>query len=282
MINRKKHRRSGRNSDADGQELSPSRTGGRASHNWLYGIHACLAAIANPERKIRRIVITTQSANDLHISATEALNAVLEDYPDAIRPVLEFKDRRELEALLPRDAVHQGICIDAAALAYPVIEDVFRLADGKSSACIVMLDQATDPRNIGAIMRTAAGFGALAVVVQDKHAPEITGAMAKAASGAVERLPLVRATNLARTLELLKQENFWTVGFAGQATDNLGHKTLQGRNVIVLGAEGAGLRRLTRETCDLLVKIPISDSMESLNLSNAAAIALYQFVQSNA
>ena len=282
MSKHKKHRRSGRNSDADGQELEPSRTGGRASHNWLYGIHACLAAIANPERKIRRIVISTGVANDLEISATEALNDIMAEYPEAIRPTLEFKDRRELEALLPREAVHQGICLDAAPLPYPVIEDVFRLADGKSSACVLVLDQATDPRNIGAIMRTAAAFGALAVVVQDKHAPEITGSMAKAASGAIERIPLVRVTNLARTLDLLKLENFWTVGFAGQATDNLSHKTLQGRNVVVLGAEGAGLRRLTRETCDLLVKIPISDSMESLNLSNAAAIAMYQFVQSNA
>jgi 23S rRNA (guanosine2251-2'-O)-methyltransferase len=282
MAKRKKQYRGDANADADGPDIGTSRTGGKAQHYWLYGIHACLAAISNPARQIRRIVIATQSVDTIEEAVCEAANAVLEQYPEAIRPNIECRDRRELEALLPRDAVHQGICLDATPLPYPVIEDVFQLADGKSSACVLVLDQATDPRNIGSVMRTAAALGALAVVVQDKHAPEITGAMAKAASGAIERLPLVRVTNLARTLDQLKQEEFWTVGFDGHATDLLTPKTLVGRNVIVLGAEGAGLRRLTRETCDLLVKIPITESVESLNLSNAAAIALYQFVQSNA
>lgn len=282
MAKRNKQRRGGRNADADGQDIGTSQTGGRASHYWLYGAHACLAAIANPARQVRRIVMSTSSDSDLEAAACEAANEVLEDYPEALRPQIEHKDRRELEALLPRDAVHQGICMDCTPLPYPVIEDVLELADGKSSACVLVLDQATDPRNIGSVMRTAAALGAIAVIVQDKHAPEITGSMAKAASGAVERLPLVRATNLARTLGQLKQAEFWTVGFDGHATEYLSAKTLQGRNVIVLGAEGAGMRRLTRETCDLLVKIPISENMESLNLSNAAAIAMYQFVQSNA
>jgi len=200
----------------------------------------------------------------------------------APRPSIEFRDRRELDALLPRDAVHQGICVDLTPLPAPAIEDVIADSRDLSAACVVVLDQATDPRNIGSVMRTAAAFGALAVIVQDKHAPDITGAMAKAASGAVERLPLVRVTNLARALDLLKAAEFWCVGFDGHATDYMEPKTLRGRNAIVLGAEGAGLRRLTRETCDLLVKIPITDAVESLNLSNATAIALYQFMQSNA
>jgi len=283
MAKRKKHYRSPPKTDADGQVLSPSRTeGGRASHYWIYGVHACLAAIMNPARNVRRIVMATQSAGNIEGAVCEAVDKMLEEYPDAVRPQIECRDRRELEALLPRDTVHQGICIDATPLPYPIVEDILELAEGKDSACVVMLDQATDPRNIGSVMRTAAAFGALSVIVQDKHAPEITGAMAKAASGAIERLPLVRATNLARALGQFKQAGFWCVGFDGQATDHLNAKTLQGRNVIVLGAEGAGLRRLTRETCDLLVKIPISERVESLNLSNATAIALYQYVQSNA
>jgi len=244
-------------------------------------MHACIAAIANPARQVHRIVAATQNADDIEIPVCDAANAAVQANSEVVRPQIEWRDRRELHALLPRDAVHQGICVDATPLPHPVIEDLIEAADGLSSACIVILDQATDPRNIGAVMRTAAAFGALGVVLQDKNAPDITGSMAKAASGAMERLPLVRVTNLARTLGQLKAAEFWCVGFDGHADDYLSAKTLQGRNVIVLGAEGAGLRRLTRETCDLLVKIPISDAVESLNLSNAAAIALYQFVQSN-
>ncbi|MFC1674074.1 23S rRNA (guanosine(2251)-2'-O)-methyltransferase RlmB [Pseudomonadota bacterium] len=279
---RKDHQTTEAPTATSGRELAPAsrKQGGRAPHNWLYGIHACIAAIANPERQIRRVVGATQSADDLEVPIIEAANAAAEvsEHP---APQIEWRDRRELDALLPRDAVHQGICVEAAPLPYPVIEDITEAAQGMSSACVVVLDQATDPRNIGSVMRTAAALGALAVIVQDKHAPDITGAMAKAASGAVERLPLVRVTNLARTLDQLKAAEFWCVGFDGHATDYLSPKTLQGRNAIVLGAEGAGLRRLTRETCDLLVKIPMSDAVESLNLSNAAAIALYQFAQSN-
>jgi 23S rRNA (guanosine2251-2'-O)-methyltransferase len=246
----------------------------------LYGVHACLAALANPNREVHRIVLATQSTDELEAPVCDAANEGME-LGGAPRPSIEFRDRRELDALLPRDAVHQGICIDVTPLPTAIIEDIIEQARDMSSACIVVLDQATDPRNIGAVMRTAAAFGALAVVVQDKHAPDITGSMAKAASGAVERVPLVRATNLARTLDQLKTAEFWCVGFDGHATDYLTAKTLQGRNAIVLGAEGAGMRRLTRETCDMLVKIPMSDAVESLNLSNAATIALYQFAQSN-
>lgn len=277
MAKRKKHRRDDRGPASKGA----GNASGRGGLPRLYGIHACLAALANPARDVDRIVIASQSAEDLEVPAVEAANAAIAENPEARRAQIEFRDRRELDALLPRDAVHQGICIDVTPLPNPVIEDVLDAARGLDSACVVVLDQATDPRNIGAVMRTAAAFGALGVVVQDKHAPDITGAMAKAASGAVERIPLVRATNLARALEQLKTAEFWCVGFDGHTETSLDADTLKGRNALVLGAEGAGLRRLTRETCDLLVKIPITDAVESLNLSNAAAIALYQFAQSN-
>lgn len=281
MAKRKKQHRGGPRREADVDTPIHSRTSGKATTQWIYGMHACIALIANPARHVRRIVAATQNADDLEIPVCDAANEAMELNPESVRPQIEWRDRRDLHDLLPRDAVHQGICVDASPLPYPVIEDLIVAADGMSSACIVILDQATDPRNIGAVMRTAAAFGALGVVVQDKNAPDVTGTMAKAASGAVERIPLVRVTNLARTLGQLKAAEFWCVGFDGHADDYLSPKTLQGRNVIVLGAEGAGLRRLTRETCDLLAKIPISDAVESLNLSNAAAIALYQFIQSN-
>ena len=284
MAKRKKYTHGRAKAVVQGQapdQTRPLEKVGKTGKNWIYGRHACLAAIANPVRHIRRIVLSTQGAEEIEAEVCDAGNRILENYPDAIRPSVEYRDRRELSALLPRDAVHQGICIDASPLPHPVIEDLIEEATGLNHACLLVLDQATDPRNIGAVMRTAAAMGALGIVVQDKHAPEITGTMMKAASGAVERLPLVRVTNLARTLDLLKQAEFWCVGFDGHATEHLSAKTLQGRNVVVLGAEGAGLRRLTRETCDLLVKIPILDTVESLNLSNAAAIALYQYVQSN-
>jgi len=281
MAKRKKQHRGGPRTDADVEAPLNPRTSGKGPTQWIYGMHACIAAIANPARQVHRIVGASQNADDIEIPVCDAANAAVEANEEAVRPQIEWRDRRELHALLPRDAVHQGICFDASPLPSPVIEDLIEAADGMSSACIVILDQATDPRNIGAVMRTAAAFGALGVVLQDKNAPDITGSMAKAASGAMERLPLVRVTNLARTLGQLKAAEFWCVGFDGHADDYLSAKTLQGRNVIVLGAEGAGLRRLTRETCDLLVKIPMSDAVESLNLSNAAAIALYQFVQSN-
>lgn len=276
MAKRRKPHRNERHTDGELVKNPPSRGG----NPLLYGVHTCIAALANPAREVRRVIMATQSADDLEVPVCDAANAAV-DLGGAPRPSIEFRDRRELDALLPRDAVHQGICVDVGPLPLPVIEDVIEDAKGLDTACVVILDQATDPRNIGAVMRTAAAFGAMAVIVQDKHAPDITGAMAKAASGAVERLPLVRATNLARTLGQLKDAEFWCVGFDGHATDYLSAKTLQGRNAIVLGAEGAGLRRLTRETCDLLVKIPMSDAVESFNLSNAAAIALYQFAQSN-
>ena len=254
-----------------------SRGGSGAHQNWIFGHHAGLAAIANPERKVLRIVVSKQSVDDGLIF--EIKDAVIE--AGIARPGPEQKDRAALDDIFGWGAVHQGLAVQVASLEQPELEDLIDLAQSQESACIVVLDQATDPRNIGAVMRSAAAFGAMGLVVQDRNAPEMTATMAKAASGAAERLPLVRVTNISRAIEDLKKHEFWAVGLDGSATEVLDRKVMKGRIVLILGAEGSGLRRLVAETCDHLVKIPILGSVESLNLSNAAAVALYSFAESN-
>ncbi|MBT5940874.1 MAG: 23S rRNA (guanosine(2251)-2'-O)-methyltransferase RlmB, partial [Rhodospirillaceae bacterium] len=157
------------------------------------------------------------------------------------------------------------------------IETICRNED--DNAIVVILDQVTDPRNIGAIMRSATAFGAAAIIVPDKHTPEATAVLAKAASGALDRLPVARVTNLARALGQLKEAGFWTVGLDAEASQTLAEAKLSGKLAIILGAEGKGLRRLTAEKCDFLVKIPIDAQADSLNVSAAAAITLYEIVR---
>ncbi|PIW25846.1 MAG: 23S rRNA (guanosine(2251)-2'-O)-methyltransferase RlmB [Rhodospirillales bacterium CG15_BIG_FIL_POST_REV_8_21_14_020_66_15] len=249
------------------EDGSSPRGGLRAA--WIYGRHAVLAAIANHERAISRIVAAPGQAEEV-AAALRAKGA-----PSA-RPQAETLGRREIDALLPQGAVHQGMAVLAPPLAQQAVEDVCARARPLDGALVLVLDQATDPHNIGAILRSAAAFGAMAVIVQDRNAPEATGALAKAASGALETVPLVVATNLSRALEHLKDAGFWCLGLDGEAPGLIGDADLSGRIALVLGAEGAGLRRLVKEHCDLLVRIPIHPAMESLNLSNAAAVALYE------
>ncbi|HIJ64183.1 MAG TPA: 23S rRNA (guanosine(2251)-2'-O)-methyltransferase RlmB, partial [Rhodospirillaceae bacterium] len=194
-------------------------------------------------------------------------------------PQPEGIERADLDVLLPMGAVHQGLALAADPLPELQIIDLLDAARGRDSAQLVVLDQVTDPHNAGAVLRSAAAFGALAVVVQDRHAPEQTGTLAKAASGALERVPLVRVTNLVRALEELKSGGFWIAGLAGDAEQTLAAAGLNGKIALVLGSEGDGLRRLTREHCDHLVRLPQTDQVESLNVSNAAAVALYELVR---
>lgn len=236
---------------------------------WLYGDHAVAAALANLHRRCLRLVGPDRRTVD----------ALVADIPAERQPAIEILDRSEVDALLPPGAVHQGIALLAALLPDRSVADICEAAKETPNARVVILDQVTDPQNVGAVLRSAAAFGAMAVIMQDRHAPPATGALARAASGALERVALVRAVNLNRALGELKDAGFWTIGLDGSAPASLAATRPDGKTALVLGAEDRGLRRLTREACDTLARIPISSEVESLNVSNAAAIALYELTR---
>lgn len=237
---------------------------------WLYGIHTALAALSNPERRCSRILIC-EPALEGRIANSGGTRPL---------PHIECVSRGEMDMILPEGAVHQGIAVFASPLPQVSLDTICRQVAGRPSVRLVALDQVTDPQNIGAIIRTSAAFGASAIIVQDRHTPPITGALAKAASGGLEHCPLVRVTNLARALDSMRRAGLWCVGLDGAAPNSLQAATVAGPMVVVLGAEGSGLRRLTREHCDMLARIPYSGPVASLNVSNAAAIALYEFSRS--
>ena len=271
----KKHKKRPSRTLSDAGALPGKRPGKRHSGtgrggDWIYGTHAVLAALANAERKCLRIVLSSTASAGLENDIEQACSIV------SGRPNPESLNREQIGALLPPGAVHQGLALLASPLAGVTIEDVIKNTQSKAEASVVVLDQATDPRNVGAVMRSAAAFGASAVIVQDRHAPPLTGALSKAASGAVEWVALVRVVNLARAIASLKDAGYWAAGLDSGAGGTLAQADLSGRVALVLGAEGSGLRRLTRDTCDELLKVPVADDSDSLNLSNAAAVALYE------
>ena len=244
----------------------------RSGHQsvWLYGRHPVLAALANPDRKLERLLATRDVA-ERH--AADFAAAGLSAKP-------EILPREDLAQRLPAGAVHQGIAALVAPLEEVQLEDV--LARCRDNALVLALDQVTDPHNVGAILRSAAAFGVAGVIVTERHAPADTGVLAKAASGALEIVPLVRAVNLARTLDQLKEAGFWLYGLDEQGDVRIGDLDLAGRACIVLGAEGEGLRRLTAEKCDRLVTIPTEAKLAALNVSNAAAVAAYEWARRRA
>jgi len=209
-----------------------------------------------------RLIATADRARDLQ--------PILSKHRRDVR--IETVEGHEIGRLLPQGAVHQGMALRAQPLEDVGIDDIAEPAEG----VLLMLDQVTDPQNVGAILRSAAAFGAKGVIVQDRNAPTLGGALAKAAAGAVDRIPCARVTNLSRALERLSELGWRTVGLAGEADQTLA-EALDGRpTVLVLGSEGEGLRRLVAEHCDALGSIPMPGGFESLNVSNAAAIALYE------
>ncbi|WP_442865521.1 TrmH family RNA methyltransferase [Acidocella sp. MX-AZ03] len=235
---------------------------------WLYGTHAVAAALKNPERLFRRLVITEEAQASL---AAEA------PLPWPIQPEISPRERIDqiLAAKPGSGIVHQGIALLADQLEAPSLQEAL-LRPGP----VLVLDQIFDPRNVGALMRTAQAFGACAVVAQDRNAPEETGALAKAASGALETIPLLRITNISRTLTALKDADVWVVGLDGHSQTRLRGEAFAGRRVaLVLGSEGEGMRRLTRETCDEICALAMPGGMESLNVSAAGAVALYELTR---
>jgi 23S rRNA (guanosine2251-2'-O)-methyltransferase len=224
----------------------------------LWGKHAVAAALDNPNRKVLRAWATREAAAFMRFP--QELPLTLAEAPDLAR-------------MVPGDAPHQGVVIEVEALDEPWLDGLLGAAPER--ALLLVLDQVTDPHNVGAILRSAAAFAAIGIVTQDRHSPPESGVIAKAASGALERLPWARVVNLARALEEIGEAGFWRIGLAGDADTDLRQALGSPRIALVLGAEGAGLRPNTREHCDALARLPISDAMESLNVSNAAAVALY-------
>jgi 23S rRNA (guanosine2251-2'-O)-methyltransferase len=231
---------------------------GTQRHPRLWGRHAVAAALDNPERRVLRAWATREAA--AYMRFPENVAVTLAEAPDLAR-------------LVPGDAPHQGVVIEVEPLEDAWLDEL--LGHEAERAVLLVLDQVTDPHNVGAILRSAAAFGALGIVTQDRHSPPESGVVAKAASGALERVPWVRVVNLARALEEIGGAGFWRIGLTGDAETELKDALGPARIALVLGAEGAGLRPNTREHCDALARLPISEAVESLNVSNAAAVALY-------
>lgn len=234
---------------------------------WLYGIHAIGAALQNPQRRLRRLLLTED--------AEAALAAA---FPKPWPIPSESTDRARLDLLLGRDVVHQGAALLADPLGSPSLVTAL-----ERPGPVLVLDQVSDPRNVGAILRSAAVFGAACVIMQERNAPDESGALAKAASGALEKMPLLRAVNIARTLVALKAAGCWVVGLDAAGAPLSGPALAERRVALVLGSEGEGMRRLTRETCDELAGIPMGggagSAIDSLNVSAAGTVALYELTR---
>jgi 23S rRNA (guanosine2251-2'-O)-methyltransferase len=236
---------------------SRSHGGPQADRVLLYGWHPVLAALENPRRRIRKLLVTENALRRLKDRGT-----AVPVEPQLVSP-------NAFSAYVPTDAVHQGMLAEADPLPSLTIEDL------PDSGIVLALDQVTDPHNVGAILRSAAAFGAVGLITTMRHSPEATGVLAKSASGALEHVPMVAVPNLARGIAGLKARGFWTIGLDSEAEADLSAAPLRSPLALVLGAEGRGLRQLTRTSCDGLAKLALSGPIKSLNVSNAAALALY-------
>jgi 23S rRNA (guanosine2251-2'-O)-methyltransferase len=223
----------------------------------LYGVHPVAEALKNPKRKFIKLLATKNAADRLAAEIAEARLT-----PEPALP-------RELDRLLGPEAVHQGIVLDCKPLRQPRLDQI------PHEGVVVLLDQVTDPHNVGAIMRSCAAFGVTALVATARHSPEASGVLFKSASGAYEHVPFAKVTNLARAMEELRGYGFLLLGLDSEAQEDIGDAKLSRPLALVLGAEGKGLRQLTRQTCDVVVRLDMPGEIKSLNVSNAAAVALY-------
>jgi len=236
----------------------------------IYGLHAVEGALKNSSRKINCIFATDNGLNSL------SKNINVSKYN------VKIKQGNEISAMLPEGAVHQGVVLDCSPLSNISLKDLIAKASNKDKSVVLLLDQVSDPHNIGAIIRSTSALGGDAVIVQDKNSPEINGLIAKTACGGIEEAPLIRVVNLARALEELKDNGYWVVGLDERGKCNIDSTNLKGGKVVlVLGAEGPGIRDLIVKKCDLLARIPMSENTKvaSINVSNAAAISLYEFLK---
>ena len=253
---------------------------------WLYGVHPVRAALANPRRRCLRLLATAEAAKRL---ALAPLDGERSQKSGVSAPAIETVARERIDQILPAGAVHQGLALLAEPLPQPTIQELLAAGHPPDSGAegperrrvVVVLDQVTDPQNAGAVLRSAAAFGAAALITTRRHAPPESGTLAKAASGALEHVPYVQVGNLARALDALKSAGFWCLGLSGDAESSLAEADPGGPLVLVLGAEGAGLRRLTAEACDVMARLPTRGPIDALNVSAAAAVALYELLGRN-
>ncbi|MEL0072764.1 MAG: 23S rRNA (guanosine(2251)-2'-O)-methyltransferase RlmB [Rhodobiaceae bacterium] len=231
-----------------------------SSQLYIYGSHAVRAAVDNPQRHIKNLYLTENAAHELaETLAKRNIQA-------------QISKPQKLASLLPPDAVHQGMVLETAPLPEPDLADL--AASGK---LLLLLDQVSDPRNVGAILRAAAVFGAGGIILPRRNSPPPSGALAKTASGALEVVPMVPVTNLARALETLHKAGYMSVGLDERGDTLIGNVPKDRPLAVVMGAEGPGLRRLTRETCDMLARLPVADDagFATLNVATATAVTLY-------
>ncbi|MEM9469798.1 MAG: 23S rRNA (guanosine(2251)-2'-O)-methyltransferase RlmB [Pseudomonadota bacterium] len=235
----------------------------------LFGQHAVFEAWINPKRHIHALYITDKTLEGFDEALKKAHDLGLK------RPAPQIIDKAALDHSLPQGTVHQGIALKCQNLEEIDLRDILRIEEPKEKSVLLMLDQVTDPHNVGAIIRSASAFGAAGLIMQSKHAPDLKGVLAKTACGGVEHLPVAYETNLSRSLEALKKEGYFAYGLDERGVEALGDSSLPQKIVLVLGAEGDGIRRLVRENCDALVRLPTVGAIQSLNVSNAAAVSLY-------
>lgn len=235
------------------------------SKYFMYGIHSCTAAIKNPERQIEEVIYSSEKLLDK-----------LPPLPPKVKTRLA--DRNWFDKTLGADAVHQGIAMRVSSLENFGIVDLGNEPD--TNQLVIILDQVSDPHNVGAIIRSAAAFGAKALVMTDRHAPDESGVLAKSASGALELVPIIRFANLANAIEELKEIGFWMYGFAESGDEMLSQTKFSGKVGLIMGAEGSGMRDLTKKNCDFLIRLETADQFSTLNVSNAAAVAMHQVLVS--